>query len=264
MGDTIISWTKKTWNPVTGCSRVSAGCERCYAERLSLRYGWSHKPWTAQNAAENIVWHPGRLDEPRRWRNATRVFVCSMSDFFHPVVLAEWQGRILDVMRETPHTYQILTKRPEGAASYLTTRTLPDNAWLGVSVEHDKTFGRIDTLRSIQATRRFISFEPLIGPVESLTAEALIGIDWVIVGGESGEGYRPLDHAWARHIRDRAVAAGAAFFFKQDAAYKTETRPWLVEPDGSRWQWEQYPGQHIAPVCLDDASRAWPEIRGNA
>lgn len=251
---TLISWTDETWNPTTGCSRVSEGCRYCYAEALSLRFGWSKKPWTAANAAENVICHPERLRKPYSWKRPSRVFVNSMSDLFHPMVPDEFVARVFAVMVETPqHTYQVLTKRPERAAAW--PGPWPANVWMGTSVEDQRVVGRIDWLRQCAAQTKFLSCEPLIGRVD----HDLTGIDWVIVGGESGRHMKPgnprwMDMEWARHLRDLALAAGAAFFFKQDSGIRTELRPWLVEEDGSRWRWHQYPGHHTPPERVNSAA----------
>lgn len=241
---TAISWTTETWNPVTGCSRVSEGCRHCYAERLSLKFGWSQQPWTAQNAKSNVRERDERLSKPYKIKTPSRIFVNSMSDMFHPLVSDDFIGKIFDVMADNPqHTFQILTKRPERLTDWPQS-VWRNNIWMGTSIEDQSVLYRVDQLRQSKAHTRFLSAEPLLGPLHDLD---LRGIHWVIVGGESGPGYRPMDHAWARSIRDQCVANRTAFFFKQDAAYRTETRCWLVEEDGSRWQWQQYPGNLTSP-----------------
>ncbi len=246
---TLISWTDETWNPTTGCSRVSEGCRYCYAESLSLRFGWSKLPWTAANASDNIILHPERLRKPYSWKQPSRVFVNSMSDLFHPLVPDDFVEKVFEVMRATPqHTYQILTKRPERAATWPGPWT--PNIWQGTTIEDQRAVGRLAELRRCGAAVKFLSCEPLIGPVDA----DLSGVDWVIVGGESGRHMKPgnprwMDMAWARHLRDLSQAAGAAYFFKQDSGSRTEMRPWLVEEDGSCWRWHQYPG-HLAPPEL--------------
>lgn len=235
---TKIRWTDETWNPTTGCSRISAGCKNCYAEQISLRFGHSAKPWTARNAADNVVLHPERLRKPYTWRSPKRVFVNSMSDLFHELIPDEYVAAVFRVMEELPqHTFQVLTKRPHRAA--LWPGPWPANVWMGTSVENRKVLYRLDELRRCPAQVRFVSAEPLIGPLGAID---LTGIAWVIVGGESGPRHRPLDKAWARHIRDQCIASGVAFFFKQDSGPRTEMRPWL---DGLIW--EQYPGDLVEP-----------------
>lgn len=214
-----IEWTDATWNPVTGCSKVSPGCAHCYAERLSIRFGRSVLPWTPANAEENVVLHPERLDVPLGWRQPRMVFVNSMSDMWHPLVPPEFIDQVFSVMREAGrHTYQILTKRPElmrawfdGPGAAWAAEPL-GNVWLGTSIENDRWVGRANELRATPAATRFISAEPLLGPLPSLD---LTGIDWLIVGGESGSSHRPMDESWVRELRDMADEAGTAFFFKQ-------------------------------------------------
>lgn len=251
---TLISWTDETWNPTTGCSKVSEGCRYCYAEGLSLRFGWSKKPWTKPNEAENVICHPARLRKPFTWKKPSRVFVNSMSDLFHEVVPGAFIADVFEVMVATPqHTYQILTKRPERAAEW--GGPWPANVWLGTSVEDQRVANRIDAIRRCGAQTKFLSCEPLIGPLDYDMA----GIDWVICGGESGRHMtagnpRWMQMEWARRLRDTCEDAGTAFFFKQDSGSRTEMRPWLVEEDGSCWEWHQYPGHHAAPVRVNIAA----------
>ena len=244
-----IEWTDATWNPVTGCSKVSPGCAHCYAESLSLRFGWSAKPWLPQYAAENVVLHPERLEQPLHWRQPRRVFVNSMSDLFHELVPDAFIFRVFDQMaRADWHTYQILTKRPERMAMQVTayyardrgSRPLP-HIWLGTSIENNRWVARADALRATPAAVRFISAEPLLGPLPSLD---LRGIDWLIVGGESGIGARPMDPSWARSLRDRAAATGTAFFFKQWGGRTPKTAG--RELDGRTW--DEYPVTALAEL----------------
>lgn len=244
---TIIGWTNETWNPITGCSKVSPGCAHCYAEALSLRYGWSKKPWTPENAAENVICHEDRLNKPRTWKTPRMVFVNSMSDLFHENVPVEFIGRILNVIGSCPqHTFQVLTKRPERmlevmGAYYGTTRQEPfPNLWLGASVENQHWANvRIPILTQVPTEVRFLSCEPLLGPVDFGQAHFQwdFWLSWIIVGGESGAGFRRMDLDWARGIRDQCVASGVPFFFKQQSAYRSEQMPYL---DGAEWR--QYPG----------------------
>jgi protein gp37 len=200
---TKISWATQTWNPVTGCTRISDGCTHCYAETLSLRFGWSKLPWTKQNEAQNVTLHRNRLLHPKRWKEPQVIFVNSMSDLFHDLVPDDFIAEVFEVMAAHPqHTFQILTKRAERAASW--PGPWPANIWQGVSVENPKALPRVDALRRCQAQTRFLSIEPLLAPLPALDLD---GIHWVIVGGESGPGWRPMDHAWARDIRDRCVLA---------------------------------------------------------
>lgn len=239
---TTISWTDETWNPTTGCSRISEGCRHCYAERMSLRFGWSKKPWTAANAPVNVIEHESRLDKPRKFKPGTRVFVNSMSDLFHAEVSDEFIAKVFEVMNDLPLiTFQVLTKRPERAAAWR--GPWSPNIWMGTSVEDQRVAHRIDTLRTCGAVVKFLSVEPFIAPLDAHFS----GIDWVIVGGESGQGFRPMDHAWARAVRDRCQGSGTAFFFKQSAAFVTEKGVALEEEDGQYWIWHQMPGDLSEP-----------------
>ena len=237
MTGTKISWASVTWNPVHGCSKVSAGCDRCYAETLSLRMGWTKKEWTGENASENVKLKPHKLREPYKLKEPSRVFVNSMSDLYHPQIPDDYLEKVFAVMHDLPqHVFQVLTKRPRRAARWKGEWT--PNIWQGTSVENKKTLFRIDQLRECRAETLFLSLEPLL---EDLGELDLTGIDWVIVGGESGKGFRPMDHSWARDIRDQCVEKGVAFFFKQSAAYRTETGTELQETDGTKTKWQQFP-----------------------
>jgi protein gp37 len=215
-----IEWTEATWNPVTGCDRVSAGCDNCYALTLSKRlkamgaekYQQDGDPRTS-GPGFAVTTHPASLAQPRKWRAPRTVFVNSMSDLFHAKVPAAFVRDVFDVMVDTPqHTYQVLTKRPLRAARMADQLPWPPNVWLGVSIEDMAVAHRVDHLRRVPAAVRFLSCEPLLGPLHSLNLE---GIDWVIAGGESGHNYRPMDIRWARGIRDTCLEAGVPFFFKQ-------------------------------------------------
>lgn len=231
-GKSTIEWTEMTWNPVTGCSKVSPGCAHCYAETISLRFGHSVTPWTPENATENVVLHPERLDQPLRWRKPRMVFVNSMSDLFHEQIPDSFVFEVFGVMSRAPqHTFQILTKRPERMleTSLLLSAIgngwpLP-NVWLGVSIENARYTWRADVLRKIPAAVRFVSAEPLLGSLYAFHGSGnkrqrpldLAGIDWLIVGGESGSRHaRPMQPEWARELRDACLAeTETAFFFKQ-------------------------------------------------
>lgn len=215
-----IEWTEATWNPVTGCDQVSAGCDHCYALTLAARlkamgspkYQSDGDPRTS-GPGFGVSIHHDELAAPQRWRRPRLVFVNSMSDLFHPKVPAEFIMSVFNVMTSTPqHTYQVLTKRPKRARTLLRDRPMAPNVWIGVSVEEDQYNDRIHVLREIPAAVRFLSCEPLLGPLPSLD---LTGIDWVIVGGESGPDARPMQEEWATEIRDRCATAGVRFFFKQ-------------------------------------------------
>jgi protein gp37 len=203
---TSIEWTDRTWNPVTGCTKVSQGCRRCYAERLAERF-WGDRPFT------EVRCHPERLNQPKSIRRPSMIFVNSMSDLFHPDVSESFIRRVFNVMAECPrHTFQILTKRSERLAEFAPTLPWPAHIWIGVSVESDDEVQRIDHLRSVPAPVRFLSLEPLIGPLGTLD---LRGIHWVIVGGESGPNARPMEGKWVRAIRRQCREANVPFFFKQ-------------------------------------------------
>jgi protein gp37 len=258
-----IEWTDATWNPVTGCSKVSPGCAHCYAETLSLRFGWSQRPWLPAYAPENVILHPERLDQPLRWRQPRRVFVNSMSDLFHELVPDAFIYAVFERMRHASwHSYQILTKRPERMARVVDAYyaghpgvgPLP-HVWLGTSIENDRWTARADALRTTAAAVRFISAEPLLGPLPSLD---LTEIDWLIVGGESGTGARPMDPTWARQLRDLALATGNAFFFKQWGGRipKAGGR----ELDGRTW--DEYPKPVSGPVSRVPFAK--PDVRSSA
>ena len=210
-GLSMIEWTQATWNPVTGCSKISAGCKHCYAERMSFRLKAMGKP-QYENGFKLTI-QPKMLEAPLRWRSPRTIFVNSMSDLFHEEVGLDFTKRVFDVMNRCPqHTFQVLTKRPSIAAAFGPFLDWSSNIWMGTSVEDDRVLHRIASLRQIPATTRFLSVEPLIGPLPRLT---LAGINWVIVGGESGPGAREMKPEWVRQIRDRCVQKGIPFFFKQ-------------------------------------------------
>jgi protein gp37 len=236
-GTSAIEWTEATWNPVTGCDRISPGCDHCYAMTLAARLKRMGQPGY-QNDGDprtsgpgfGLTLHPDRLAAPTRTRKPTMWFVNSMSDLFHKDVPDEFISRVWGVMADNPrHTFQVLTKRPKRARNVLTRYgwATPhgqplSNVWLGTSIESSKYAWRADHLRLAPAAVRFISAEPLLGPLVNLSPRAPIsrqldldGIDWLIVGGESGRGYRPMEASWARDLRDACAEAGTAFFFKQ-------------------------------------------------
>ncbi|HWA91606.1 MAG TPA: phage Gp37/Gp68 family protein [Rhizomicrobium sp.] len=216
MGDgTQIEWTDATWNPVTGCTKITAGCDHCYAERFSERFrGVRGHPF---EQGFDLTLRPERLSQPLVWRKPRMIFVNSMSDLFHKEVPREFIDRVFATMEAAHwHVFQVLTKRSSLMRDYLKTRYRdlqpPQHIWLGVSVEDHKARSRIAHLRQAPAAIRFLSIEPLIGPVGSLE---LAGIDWVIAGGESGPRARPVDIEWMRDIRDQCRSQRVAFFFKQ-------------------------------------------------
>jgi protein gp37 len=232
--DSPIEWTDATWNPVTGCDKVSPGCKHCYAERMALRLramGQSNY----RNGFE-VTLQPQMLEMPYQWRKPRSIFVNSMSDLFHDAVPIDYVQRVFDVMRRASwHRFQVLTKRASRLRKLDALLDWPENVWMGVSVESARYVGRIDELRATRAAVRFLSLEPLLGPLNELE---LSGIDWVIVGGESGPGARPMDRDWVTSIRDRCRSAKVAFFFKQwggtnkkRAGRSLEGRTWDEMPD---------------------------------
>jgi protein gp37 len=223
MGDrSTIEWTEATWNPVTGCDRVSPGCDHCYALTLAARLKSMGQPKYQRDGDPRtsgpgfgVTLHSDELQTPRHWRRPRLVFVNSMSDLFHPRVPEEFIAEVFGVMADTPqHTYQVLTKRPKRARGVLRgfAGSYASNVWIGVSVEDDQRTDRVAILREVPAAVRFLSCEPLLGSLPSLD---LRGIDWVIAGGESGFDARPMREEWVTDIRDKCLEAGVPFFFKQ-------------------------------------------------
>lgn len=224
-----IEWTETTWNPVTGCTKISHGCKHCYAERMSKRL--QAMGMTKYRRGFDVAIHESVLEDPLKWRKPSLVFVNSMSDLFHKNVPTEFVQSVFDVMnRAQLHTFQVLTKRP-GRVSRLDARLdWGANIWLGTSIESERWLDRMDALKSTGARTKFLSLEPLLGPLPDLD---LSGIDWVIVGGESGPGSRPMDADWVREIRDNCAASGVPFFFKQwGGVFKKRTGRIL---DGRTW-----------------------------
>lgn len=212
MSATKIEWTDATWNPVTGCTKISAGCAHCYAEVMSRRL--KAMGVAKYKEAFTITVHEDSLNEPKKWRKPRTIFVCSMSDIFHKDVPFEFVDKVMNVIEETPqHRYQLLTKRADRMEAYFKTRKVPKNVWIGVTVEVRSSKCRIDCLRSVQkAPIKFLSCEPLL---EDLGELDLNGIDWIIVGGESGNQARPMKEEWVLNIQQQCRAADKAFFFKQ-------------------------------------------------
>jgi protein gp37 len=245
MGTSKIEWTEQTWNPVTGCTKVSPGCKHCYAERMALRLQAMAAPGYARGF--ELTLHTDRLGQPLGRKKPTLYFVCSMADLFHEDVPDAFIDRVLTTMHRTPrHTYQVLTKRAERLPDFFANRPVPPNVWLGVTVE-DRQYGlpRIKHLRRVLARVRFLSVEPLL---EDLGPLDLDGIDWVIVGGESGLDARPMRPEWALAVRDQCRAGGVAFTFKQWGAWG---------PDGVRRD-KKANGRLLAGRLWD----ARPEIAG--
>lgn len=211
MRTTKIEWTERTWNPVTGCTKKSEGCAHCYAEVMARRLkAMNNKKYIN---GFTITEHSDDLLEPFKWKKASIIFVCSMGDLFHKDVSFEFIDKVFNVIRQTPqHTYQILTKRAERMNEYFKERSIPENAWIGVTVENKNTKYRMDYIRNLSAKVKFISCEPLLEDLGNLN---LIGIDWIIVGGESGVQARPMKAEWAINIKNQAEANNIPFFFKQ-------------------------------------------------
>ncbi len=210
-GQLGIEWTETTWNPVTGCTKISAGCKHCYAERMALRLKAMGN--ARYRDGFKVTLHKNLLDAPRRWRSPRIIFVNSMSDLFHEDVPTEFIQRVFRTMNECPqHTFQILTKRSERLKTLADKLHWTPNVWMGVSIENDRVYHRIHDLGEAPSSVRFLSCEPLIGPTKNLPLE---GIYWVIVGGESGTGARPMREAWVQSIKGQCQDAEVAFFFKQ-------------------------------------------------
>ncbi|MCL6445317.1 MAG: phage Gp37/Gp68 family protein [Alicyclobacillus sp.] len=228
-----IEWTEATWNPVTGCTKVSEGCRHCYAEAMAKRLQAMGQPRYVNGF--KLTLHPDLIDLPLRWKSPKRIFVNSMSDLFHKDVPDDFIKRVFDTMNKaTHHTFQILTKRPERAAELASQLTWTPNIWMGTSVENMRVAKRVDYLRQVPAIVRFLSCEPLLGSLRELDLQ---GIQWVIVGGESGPRARPMDPSWPREIRDKCVENGVAFFFKQwGGVHKQKTGRVLDDQI-----WDQFP-----------------------
>ena len=210
-GNSSIEWTEATWNPVTGCSKVSQGCKHCYAERMAKRLVAMGNPRYINGF--KVTLHDDLITLPYKWAKPRKVFVNSMSDLFHEDVPLEFIQKVFDTMNDTPrHTYQILTKRAKRLSELAPHLTWGPNIWIGVSVENESVLNRIDYLRTVPAAVRFLSCEPLLGPLNNMD---LTDIHWVIVGGESGPGARPMQEEWVWDIKLNCEKNNVAFFFKQ-------------------------------------------------
>lgn len=230
-----IEWTESTWNPVTGCTKISPGCKHCYAERMAFRL----KAMGQRNYVNGfqLTVHEHVLEMPLRWKRPKTIFVNSMSDLFHKDVPLEFISKVFAVMvRASHHRFQVLTKRSKRLLDLSPRLPWPRNVWMGVSVENSDYLFRIDHLRQTDAHIKFVSFEPLLGPIHDLDLE---GIDWVIVGGESGPKARPMDPDWVREIRDRCLSARVPFFFKQWGGVIKKRKGRVL--DGRTW--EQMPAE---------------------
>jgi protein gp37 len=234
---TSIEWTDTTWNPVTGCTKISAGCDNCYAERFSERFrDVKDHPF---ESGFDLTLRPARLDQPLQWRQPRMVFVNSMSDLFHKDIPTEFISQVFDTMERADwHTFQVLTKRSSLLRDFVRKRygdrRGPSHIWLGVSVEDGTKKSRISHLQQAPAGIRFLSIEPLIGPIGKLDLD---GIDWVIVGGESGPRARAVNPDWVREVRDQCVEKGVALFFKQWGGLRPKSGG--RDLDGRKWS--QFP-----------------------
>lgn len=234
---TAIEWTDATWNPVTGCTKISSGCDHCYAERFSERFrGTKGHPF---ETGFDLTLRAERLEQPLGWRRPRMIFVNSMSDLFHKEIPTKFIDRVFDTMeRANWHTFQVLTKRSSLMRDFLRrrygTKRGPIHMWFGVSVEDGSKKSRIRHLHDAPAGVRFLSVEPLIGPMGKLDLE---GIDWVIVGGESGPGARAMHADWVREVRDQCLANGVAFFFKQWGGLRPKSGGRKLD----RKMWNQFP-----------------------
>ncbi|MDD2735209.1 MAG: phage Gp37/Gp68 family protein [Desulfuromonadaceae bacterium] len=243
---TTIEWTEETWNPVTGCCKVSAGCANCYAEKMAHRL--KAMGAVGYDNGFELTLLPERLQQPFRKKKPTRFFVNSMSDLFHEDVPDKFLDDVFAVMRQTPqHTYQILTKRAYRLPQYFGSQKLPSNIWLGVTVE-DRQSGipRIDHLRNVDAAIRFLSVEPLL---EDLGKFDLTDIHWVIVGGESGPNARPMNQDWVLSIKEQCEKSGSAFFFKQWGTWGIDRVKRNKKANGRLLlgqTWNAYPKQELA------------------
>lgn len=224
-----IEWTESTWNPLTGCTKISPGCKHCYAERMAKRLQAMGQPNYVNGF--KLTMHEHVLEKPLEWKTPQVIFVNSMSDLFHKDVPLEFIQRVFDTMKRAHwHQFQVLTKRSERLAELSPYLEWTDNIWMGVSVENEKYTFRVDDLRKTGAKIKFLSVEPLIGPISRMN---LKGINWVIVGGESGPGARPLEREWVVSIRDQCLKAKVPFFFKQWGGVQKKKTGRLL--DGRTW-----------------------------
>jgi len=228
-----IEWTECTWNPVSGCTKISPGCANCYAERMAKRLQ-AMGQYRYRNGFK-VTLHPEAIEEPYQWRKPRVVFVNSMSDLFHEDIPAKYIQSIFEVMNNTPrHTYQILTKRSERLAELAPILNWSENIWMGITVENNRYLHRVDHLRQVDAHIRFLSLEPLLGPLDELN---LHGINWVIVGGESGPNARPIKEEWILTIKNKCVFSDVPFFFKQWGGFNKKKNGRMLEGR----QWDELP-----------------------
>ena len=249
--NSAIEWTTSTWNPVTGCTKIGPGCENCYAERFAERWrGIKGHPY--EQGFELRLWS-SRLHQPFQWKKPRMIFVNSMSDLFHKCVDRQFIDKVFDAMEAADwHVYQVLTKRSSLMRRYVRKRycgsEVPRHIWLGVSVEDTAHKGRIDHLRQVNSEARFISFEPLLGPIGSIN---LSGIAWAIVGGESGPKARPMLPLWATELRDRCATEGVAFFFKQWGGARPKSGGRLLEGE----EWNEFPWQIVPQEIFESLQK---------
>ncbi|MBI4526579.1 MAG: phage Gp37/Gp68 family protein [Deltaproteobacteria bacterium] len=233
-----IEWTDATWNPVTGCTKISPGCKNCYAERLALRLKEMGNP--RYKNGFRVTLHPDQLDLPLRWSKPKMIFVNSMSDLFHESVPADYIRKVFEMMvKADRHIFQVLTKRAERLAKLAPDLPWPSHIWQGVSIENQAYTKRVVCLQKVPAAVRFLSVEPLLGPIPSLPLD---GIHWVIVGGESGPRHRPIKPEWVREIRRQCLAARVSFFFKQWGGRTPKSGGRVL--DGQTW--DQMPATVVA------------------
>ncbi len=238
MSATTIEWTEATWNPVTGCSKVSPGCLNCYAERMAKRLQAMGQPNYRDGFA--VRTHNHMLEVPLSWAQPRMVFVNSMGDLFHEEVPIDFIKRVFEVMERTPwHTYQLLTKRAERLANVASLLPWPETVWMGVTVEDNERLSRVERLREIPSAVKFLSIEPLLGPLPDLN---LSGIDWVIVGGESGPRARRMQKEWVCSVRDACVARAVPFFFKQWGGTRKKAAGRMLEDR----TWDQMPREAVS------------------
>ncbi|MDP6624560.1 MAG: phage Gp37/Gp68 family protein [Alphaproteobacteria bacterium] len=241
--NSAIEWTNATWNPVTGCTKIGPGCDHCYAERFAERF--RGVPGHPYEPGFDLTLRPARLDQPARWRRPRMIFVNSMSDLFHKKIPTTYIDKVFKSMEKADqHTYQVLTKRSSRLRGYINSRyaerQLPEHIWLGTSIEDRQRLSRLEHLRQTRAPTRFLSLEPLLGPLGHLDLDS---IHWVIVGGESGPGARPMEGTWVREIRDQCLGTDVPFFFKQWGGLRPKSQGRLL--DGQ--EWSGYPINEFSP-----------------
>jgi protein gp37 len=238
---TAIEWTNATWNPITGCTKISPGCDNCYAERFSERFR-NVQGHPFENGFD-LTLRPHRLNEPLKWQRSKMIFVNSMSDLFHKKIPLHYIDQVFETMEKASwHKFQLLTKRSSRMKKYINDRYgtigVPEHIWLGVSIEDRQRLSRLKHLSETTAAIRFLSLEPLIGPIGSMD---LINIDWVIVGGESGPRYRPIEAEWVREIRDQCIEQSVAFFFKQWGGVRPKSGGRSID----NVEWNEFPLESV-------------------